>query len=1289
MARKKIASIFKPYIPNNSALTNDINDMYSLVSRGLNGLEQQSESNSTLKLLNQLQEEPKSKENGSYYREYNGTESNTQHFNEGNSLGYPKFDQYSEEASAPYEGPDTDAGKGRGEDLIQPLKELAESRHVSTSQYKENTASNDHAIEGSRKLPLSPPKPQMSQKELPNVRSEDDDGTPPSNHVETQTKGGETKNEIRRKLSKYGALPKAGTQATLTEKEAAAEILKNGHSARTEDIAMCSSMSGQLERFKIKPVETTNNKPTGATSTSSVQASANMRGKIPWNNLASISSGTRTETLENKKKEDTSFRSPPNNFLHASGHDLHSKLVDSSSFTRSTESKHFKQYEKALDKTKESFTNTPFQKNRSKPTEGGFEHATLKKKAQATGPSSTGPRKQTFVTSTESFIKKANLNKSAKPGSLDYSSNSPAEKPPYKAKEPSMNTVHEYQRFGRQDLSKGERWVPINDAYASGKSQSYSGNNLHTKPRSSREEENKGYKTHKPRTWAHEGSEPPNKKFKPEPVHSRADSYRPTYSTERKRLGSFDAGFMKPQINVKSFNNQPQTDTHADLKLPGKLRFEMVPYSKQQVEHFLSESLTHPNLKIAYFVQTSQELVSKAHGSLVSGKSSQSVLDYHKFIKAAIKCLLILTKTYKKELTPHQLVSIYYKLAVLYLHETESIDLAEAYATTASSVCRDHSLIELGFFCDLLKIEIYENYNVTMVDGFVLGRVAHYEDAGYHLLASCLQLARIKYLLASDVTLALVNLQRLIKAPKLHPTIKKIALVYVAGLQNYRGDPDIAVEFLKGVDTTKDSQPFVAYVLMTKLLANMNLNSTSEVKHLLRMLMELFNDGTKSNWNQWSVHGDIKFHVKGESDIEFDFVVPWLPVSDFNIMLYFLSGVAYLHSMGDQSKVCFTKALKLIGDAQENLKLNKSLAKYLTAYEARKRNLKLRYYKYLIQYYQQWQSFIDDNSKIASLNEFMNANNKGFNREEITMFTPLFPYINYMVAMYYHSRGDIQAAKFYYLKVRNWTSIVADEPTISLQQMSNGLGGNAVSPSGKFSELYIYSTFHLIILLDYEITEIISKEETEESKQAVEKFSGIRNTLSDEFALASKVPVKADQFQSSFVNTNKLLKITVEIIMRVLKDLPPDFAANELKSMLVKIGDKTTFYFIYFLISYALVFKISGTTETNKVIKRCLDLLPKSKSDVVEMPSGKKVQVSISESVDSCRVFLLRSLMQVHESNGLHSQVDMEKVQLERFYKLLAPRYAMLAENVIYDPTFQSLAQSQAEEKQDVEMNNA
>lgn len=1258
MARKKKTSVDKPPLPqrHNNALATDIDDMYSLVLGGMNRSEPQSESNSTLKLLSQLQqesrveEEEEEEEEGSFYTGYNPYKEIERrgplYYDGEQSSRYWEYDRYKDEIP-----PLVKEHRQDGEDIMQALSALAKSNNMQAPL--DHHGSIVQAIEGpgQQQQQLALPAPTESHLLNGNLNTR---STEPNRINDTSPGVNLAQNieSVLANLSNLGAINNTGLQAAATT----IETTGNGSAGESLDVQMVSSSNSALKDPVLKLLENKDGKL--------VEASFSMN---------------RDEPLRISKVVE--LEKTAGSFTQADGHQKYPEdgallcLSNLASHSLSLQSNHTHNGVSLETQTLAPNGDTQHENYVREWAGSGAVNKPANKPASSIDPEFTKP--------VDHFTPQ---HKATNSNGADIS---PSKASQYGELKSSKAPAQGYLRFGRQDLSRGESWIPNKSSVATAKADSYT-TNYSQRPHLSHTQDNNGTDTYRPRTWVREGFEPPSKKHKFEPANTKYDSYRPSYSGERKHSGSYGSGSQKPQHYSNKFSNSAASGREADFKVFGKPKFEMIPYTKEQVEKFLNESLSHPNLKIAYFVQKSQELVHNAHESLVVDKSLQSVLNYHKFIKAAIKCLLILVKKYTKELNPHLLVSIYYKIARLYLDETESFDLAEAYATRAQTICRDHSLVEFQFFCDLLVIEIYEKIDITMVVGFAQRRVAYYEEGGFHLLATCLQLARMKYLLISDVTFALVNLQRFVKDPKLHPTVKEIALVYLAGLHNFRGDHAAAVELLRGYEVKAAQQPFEAYVLMTKLLANVSLNNTPESKFVIKELMRILNEGEKSNWEQWQINGDIKFHIKGELNIEFDFVVSWLPVVDFKTMLYFLSGIAYLHAIGDRSKVCFEKAYSSIGHAQDDLKLNRNLAKYFTANEVQQRYLKLQYIRYLVQFYQQWQLFVNDDMRMVFLNDFMTANNKFFTRDEYTMFKPMYPYINYMFALYYHSRGDIQAAKFYYLKVRNMTSsLLENDASTSLQQMNNGLGGDTVRPHGNFSELNVYSTFHLIILLDYEVNEIMLKKDTAESQLAVEKFTAIRNTLFDEFSTVNKQPPKhADSFQYNFVIYDKLLCMTLEIIMTLLRDIPPDLEIKDLRLMLVKIGDKTTFYFISFILTYFLVIKTSGTNDKMRFVTKCLDVLPKSRCEMVQGPLGNKEQVSISESADSCRVLLLRELMEINKNIGFHKHVDMEKLQLERLYKLLALRYGTLEENVTYDPTFKILSKVKSE-NEDVEMKNA
>lgn len=1258
MARKKKTLVDRPSLPqrHNNALATDIDDMYSLVLGGMNKSEPQSESSSTLKLLSQLQQESKveeeEEEEGDFYTGCNPyTEIERRgplYYNGEQSSRYWEYDRYKDEIP-----PLLKEHRQGGEDIMQALSALAKSNHTqapsdhrgSIVRYNEQTTSAIDGLGQQQQLALPAPTEPL----LPDSNS-NTGSTEPSRVNDTSPGVNLAQNieSVLANLSNLGAINNAGSQAAAT----IIKTTENGSAGGNLDVQMASSNNSLASKRSLKLLENKDGKL--------VEASFPINGREPLR---------ITEVVELAKHAGSSTLAD----------DLQKYPEDGTLLRLSNLATHSPSLPSNYNHNGVSLKTQPLAPN------GDTQHESHVRERLGNGAVS-----KPVSSINPEFTKPADhFTHQDKATNLNGTDISPSTTSQYGELKSSKAPSQGYLRFGRQDLSRGESWIPNKSSVATPKTDSFT-TNYSQRPHLSQTQDNNGTDTYRPRTWIREGFEPPSKKHKFEPANTKYDSYRPTYSGERKHFGSYGSGSQKSQNYSNKFNNSVPSGREAGFKVFGKPKFEMIPYTKEQVEKFLNESLSHPNLKIAYFVQKSQELVHNAHESLVIGKSLQSVLNYHKFIKAAIKCLLILVKKYTKELNPHQLVSIYYKIARLYLSETESFDLAEAYATRAQTICRDHSLVEFQFFCDLLMIEIYEKIDITMVVGFAQRRVAYYEEGGFHLLATCLQLARMKYLLISDVTFALINLQRFVKDPKLHPTVKEIALVYLAGLHNFRGDHAAAVELLRGYEVKAAQQPFEAYVLMTKLLANVSLNNTPESKFLIKELMRFLNEGEKSNWEQWQINGDIKFHIKGELNIEFDFVVSWLPVVDFKTMLYFLSGIAYLHAIGDRSKVCFEKAYSSIGHAQDDLKLNRNLAKYFTANEVQQRYLKLQYIRYLVQFYQQWQLFLNDDMKMVFLNDFMTANNKCFTRDEYTIFKPMYPYINYMFALYYHSRGDIQAAKFYYLKVRNMTSsLLENDAGASLQQMNNGLGGDTVRPHGNFSELNVYATFHLIILLDYEVNEIMLKKDTTESQLAVEKFTAIRNTLFDEFSTVNKQPPNhADSFQYNFVIYDKLLCMTLEIIMTLLRDIPPDLEIKDLRLMLVKIGDKTTFYFISFILTYFLVIKTSGTNDKMRFVTKCLDVLPKSRSEMIQGSLGDKEQVSISESADSCRVLLLRELMEMNKSIGFHKHVDMQKLQLERLYKLLALRYGTLEENVTYDPTFKILSKVKSA-NEDIEMKDA
>ncbi|KAI3403650.2 hypothetical protein KGF56_003577 [Candida oxycetoniae] len=679
-------------------------------------------------------------------------------------------------------------------------------------------------------------------------------------------------------------------------------------------------------------------------------------------------------------------------------------------------------------------------------------------------------------------------------------------------------------------------------------------------------------------------------------------------------------------------------------------------------------------LKILYFIQQSNRFIHAAHKQLHTET-------YFQFVKAAIRSLRIILKKYERDMTSKQRVAVYYQLGKVYLEETENRDKAELYVTIASRICHEEFFVKEGFFCDLVLAKIMEKSSIQYLLSDLSTKISQYQEKGYNVFADCLALTRINYLLASDYSLALVSLQSLLKSSTLHPTIRTIATVYLCGLLIHRGDPSKGLSILKNIDRYSiPSQPFQAYYLLLKLSANLTLNRIAETKHVVAELYTLKGDCVRTYWSQWSTTGNIEIFMKCETKNnnaeEFNLILPWLSQTDFFIITFLLNGITYLGDKREMSKNFFEKALRQVEKSKEEVKKNHSGNFSLS--NVKERLIKLKYYKYMIQFYLQYHAFIIDNFKVPYIDEFMAANNECFSKTKHTCFRTHYPYINYMFALYYHRKGDLQAAKFYYLKVRNITSDFEEgkeeieqkeenDVCSLLQQMSWGVGCDSYKPRGKFSELYVYSSLHLVALLDYEVKELMHCG-TDISKELFTKTSQLRNTIGEELkSLVTSNKGSSDLFQTNFLNENTLLKLTMNTILNTSQGIDVKIDQNILREHLYFVEEKTVFYLICFLFSLELSIQAGVSGEQEEILQKALNNLPFSKSEILVNGGSSVQQVSTTEPADSCRVFLLRDLHKIFVEKAEYGKADMYQLSSARLSKLLSYRYQFLANNVVND----------------------
>ncbi|CAK9440285.1 uncharacterized protein LODBEIA_P43850 [Lodderomyces beijingensis] len=741
------------------------------------------------------------------------------------------------------------------------------------------------------------------------------------------------------------------------------------------------------------------------------------------------------------------------------------------------------------------------------------------------------------------------------------------------------------------------------------------------------------------------------------------DMYRPKVSLGSARENGKDQMASLNPISDKGYKSAPKKP----LVIKGRIKHPHLAavYSMHQLASDLAKE-KRTSLKVSYFLQQSSHFISAAHEHLARFKQNYNWENYHKLVKAALRCLMLLWRKYEKDMTPRQRIVVCYRIAEIYLNETESFEVAEKYINMAIKICKSEELVEQEFYCDLLLIKVLEKTNVAVAIEHVEMKISEYGEkkiGGCQLFAECLTLIRVHYSLVDDFPVASIKLQRLVKGKQLHPSLHILASIYQAGLLIHRGDPVRAITILKEVDQVQlgSSHPFKAYLLLTTMLALLTSNDIPGAKRVLNELAFVRDESKKTNWDQWSANGETKIKIKikvDEKEDQLTFSFPWLLKSEFLAITYFYSGLIYLNDRRTNARDYFKKALI---STKEDLNSNRlAPMRFL-----RDRLVKSKTFRSFIQLYQQYYAFGMDDYRALYIKDLVTLNNKGIPRFEYLYLKPQLPITNYIFALYCHRKGDLQAAKYYYALVRNMT-IDVDKNTDnleSLNQLTSGVECDSCRPQGKFNELYIYSSLQLVVLLDYEAREL----ERRQGRTNSESATAWRNGIADELRAATLTEHGSDLFQYNFLSKNRLVLFTISIVLQLLNDADPNFfdSGEDVHSVLASLGEKPAFYLIHFLLSFALSAQMGASKDQEKAFEKALSVLPSSKSEPLR--ENGSYSASTSEVADSCRVMILRALHKNLTSNSDLGRAETNDLQQQRLCKLLSPSYNFLAKNVVVE----------------------
>ncbi|GEQ66424.1 hypothetical protein JCM33374_g87 [Metschnikowia sp. JCM 33374] len=552
-----------------------------------------------------------------------------------------------------------------------------------------------------------------------------------------------------------------------------------------------------------------------------------------------------------------------------------------------------------------------------------------------------------------------------------------------------------------------------------------------------------------------------------------------------------DSAILDSPGKKDNFHSEAANSTSADLKISGSVRKDLKEELKEEPKIEFSEILLdkakEKEFHVTYFVYASEEFMKKAHSLVLGSNDIGGARVYYSLVKSAIKALHILISEYASYLNPVLESVIYHKLGTIYLKETQALDKAEHFINMAISLASKHNLTQLKVINEFLYCEILEQMNSHALSSFFTEKQQYYRKEGYENIANLYSLMRMNHLLLGDASLGLTALNALSLNKEAHPHIRSLSLLYEASAYLYRGSLSLAKRSIESAQDLifKASSPpqLVAVSHLTQLASCVQENDSISGKVAVTKLSEFISLQREADWAGWRDDGIFSLCVplfEGKHEAS-HFEVQWLNSDEFIILFYFLNGMLDIldHSSWERTKKVFMSCLEII-----NIQLSQ-----LTTIDTESRNfrisfltdkiVRLSFIRYSVIYYKIWLEFSHESnfSGIASVQYFINCfDGENFTKEEMCYYKLLVPKFLYLAAVYFHSQGDLNSAKYYFLRIKKMSSQPGDldSSKISSLQKSLGIGCEAFLPKSGDNELFLFSTLHLVLIAEHDLS-ILSK----------------------------------------------------------------------------------------------------------------------------------------------------------------------------------------------------------------------
>ncbi|KAK6462380.1 nuclear pore complex subunit [Scheffersomyces coipomensis] len=677
---------------------------------------------------------------------------------------------------------------------------------------------------------------------------------------------------------------------------------------------------------------------------------------------------------------------------------------------------------------------------------------------------------------------------------------------------------------------------------------------------------------------------------------------------------------------------------------------------------------TKAQFMIEKLLAISANFLKAAHKSVLNTNSKQGMVDYNNTVELSIKALLMILTKYNRYLNPYLESTICLKVATILFNETLSIELADEYVNKAIDIASRNNIILLKFEAEYLQVKILQSTNMTMVMHYLNEKTMYYQRSGLHEFACLFQFCKVHHLLNTDIISGLNALEMMLQDQPWNNSIQVYKFLFHASQHLHRGSPMQAlsdVQVVAPLLATVNIKQLYAMQLVSKFSAYIQCNDIENGNIAMRELSDFVMGEQKHSWKSWKEDGSFDIPIQVTLlQIEYNFTVKWLSSDEFVIMFYYLTGMHLLSEAANgkkKAKKVFERCSQIIEKQLKELTGEISSKRKFDTSQLHKKVIKMKFIKYNIDYYKVWIGFLNSQFKdIKYLNQFMSDFNNGkFKPEEQVVFESLIPKVYYLFAVYYHYMGDLQAAKYHYMKVINLTS-GKSQSTFTAQcneafNLTFGIVNESIRGCGEFNDLYVYSTFHLLILNQFEIKEI-SKHMNDKSDEKLKYYHGLNSKLINSLSTCFNPNITSNSFTTNFVSSNQLLVVTYRLVLAIVNDEfseaklgKNDSLIQDVTTCITSLQNVTSYPFITNLMNYVIYISATDVQQKNQYFDKCLSVMSNT--------SGTDNDKTLS-------IFILKSLEEHFKSTGENERANMAELQRQYFYNTLSDKFKFLMNNI-------------------------